>query len=112
MIDRTDYNQFVVPLDKNNLVGLYTDSLIETRNSDRIMLSEEGLRQLIGQLNARQPQTIAGDLATALDAYRGGATPDDDQTIMVLHHNAAEPPKQTLSKKLKSIGKMVGLISH
>jgi hypothetical protein len=42
-------------------------------------------------------------------AYRGARPPNDDETLLVLHHNAMNPPAQSLGEKLRVMARMLGL---
>lgn len=110
IIPETQYSQFAVPLGVDDILLLYTDALIEARNPAGDLLSEDGLLEKARGLDVSDPATIGTQLLKALDEYRGHAAPDDDQTLIVLHHNAAEPPKQSLTEMARVMGKMVGLI--
>ncbi len=50
-------------------------------------------------------------LAAAV-TYRSGAPAKDDETLLVLHHNAAKPPKQSIGQKMHVMARMLGLIGH
>ncbi len=56
VIAPTDYVQFAVKLSKGDLVLIYSDSLIESKNSEGISLSEKGLleRGSVARLLARR----------------------------------------------------------
>ena len=50
-------------------------------------------------------------LSTVLDAvtdYRGGVPADDDETLLVLHHNAAETPERSPAQRLRMVRRMLG----
>lgn len=110
VIEPTEYVQFAVKLERDDLVLIYTDSLIEARSSDGPMLGESGLLSLVSHLDAADPRGLSEALQSALTAHRGGAPPDDDQTIVLLRHNASEPPPMTMGQAVKSLAKMVGLM--
>ena len=109
IIEPTDYCQFDVSLEKGDLVLVYTDALIEAKSPEGRLLGESGLLDLAQQLSVSQPQEIALTLLEAVERWRGGAVPDDDQTLIVLHHNAADPPAVTLGQAAKTMLKMLGL---
>ena len=110
IIEPTDYAQFAVRLTKGDLILIYTDSLIESRNPKGEQLGEDGLLDLAGRLDAGDPMNFSAKVLEAVAAYRGGAPPEDDQTLLVLHHNAADPPRQSLGEKIRVVGKVFGLI--
>ncbi len=110
VIARTDYVQFAVKLGKGDLVLIYSDSLIESRNPEGERLGEEGLLELVRQMDTARPQQLSRDVLTAAVTYRGGAPAKDDETLLVLHHNAANPPKQSIGQKMHVMAKMIGMI--
>ena len=89
---------------------IYTDSLVEANNADGQMLGEEQLRRMVGRLDTQSPETFCPQLLEALETYREGQPSDDDVTLLLLHHNADNPPQQSFGEKMKVIGKMLGLI--
>lgn len=110
IIDPTDYHQFAVPLGRGDLVVVYTDSLIEAETPDRKPLGIDGLARLLGELDEKRPQTLCQALIERVTAYQGGQALDDDTTILVMHHNAIDPPPVTRGPWASVIGKMMGLI--
>ena len=89
--ERAGYEQFTVPLDKGDLVLLYTDSLIESIGPRRRRLGEQGLLDLVNTMDPRRPERLNDAILTAVDEFRGGTPAQDDETLLVLHHNAADP---------------------
>lgn len=109
IIEPTDYRQFSVKLDKGDLVLIYTDGLIEASNPQEELLGETGLLHLIEQLEPSEPQELARNLLAKVNDYTGDATVEDDQTLIVLHHNASDPPALTVGGVMRSLVKMLGL---
>jgi serine phosphatase RsbU (regulator of sigma subunit) len=110
VVPDTEYYQFAVKLDKGDLVLIYTDSLIEAMNADGKPLGEEGLLALARSLDPARPETFNRELLAAVAEYRNQAPPEDDVTAVLLHHNAADPPKQSMVEMVKVLGKMMGLV--
>jgi serine phosphatase RsbU (regulator of sigma subunit) len=92
VIDPTEYVQFAVQLDKGDLVLIYTDSLIEAKDPADRPLGEQGLLDIVQSIDPTEPDRFHRRLLDAVDAYRQGASVDDDVTLLILHHNAANPP--------------------
>ncbi len=92
--DQAHYEQFAVPLLKDDLVLLYTDSLIEADGARGRRLGEHGLLELVSTLDATRPEHLNNAVLAAVAAFRGGAPAQDDETLLVLHHNAADPPAE------------------
>jgi len=110
VIDPTDYTQAAYKLAPGDTVILYTDSLTEAKALNGDMLGEEGLLRLARSLDASHSSDLVPRLLDAVDRHRGGAEADDDVTLLVLHHNAAEPPAYSLGEKVATLGRMMGLV--
>lgn len=93
--ERARYEQFAVSLDRNDVVLLYTDSLIESTGIHGQRLGEHGLLDLVGDLDPGRPEHLNDAVLGAVAEFRGGAPAQDDETLLVLHHNAADPPLET-----------------
>ncbi len=109
IIDGTEYQQFVVPLGKDDIVVAYTDSLIEASNAQGVQLGEAGLLGLVREIDTSDVSTIGTRIESAVAAFRDGAQAEDDLTVLVLSHNAGSPAKQGLAEKIRVLGRMVGL---
>jgi len=114
VIEPTNYWQFAVTLEKGDLVLIHTDSLIEARDPrrDNQELGMQGLLELARGLDGTRPDTIGSTLLDRVADWRDGTPPNDDQTLMVLHHNAADSPPQSVGQKLRVMGKLLGLIHY
>jgi serine phosphatase RsbU (regulator of sigma subunit) len=109
VIDPTEYTQSAYPLEPGDLVLLYTDSLSEASSPDGTLLGEDGLIRLCDSLDPTRPNLFIPALLQSVQAHRGGRAPDDDVTALLLHHNAAEPPKYSLLERAAMVGRMIGL---
>jgi phosphoserine phosphatase RsbU/P len=110
IIKPTHYYQFAVKLEKDDLVLVYTDALIDAINPQGTRLREEGLRHLAEQIETSGPEQAGRSLLGKVDEWRGHAAPEDDQTLIVLHHNASDPPRMTMTQAVRSTVKMLGLV--
>ncbi|MEE9159768.1 MAG: PP2C family protein-serine/threonine phosphatase [Gammaproteobacteria bacterium] len=110
VIEPTDYVQFAVKLDKGDLVLIYTDALTDATNLNGQPLGEQGLLALVSELNVAEPDRISHMVLETVNTYRAGRPADDDQTLLVLHHNAADPPRQSLREKARVMAAMLGVI--
>jgi serine phosphatase RsbU (regulator of sigma subunit) len=108
IIEPTDYRQFAVHLARGDLVVLYTDSLIEATNPDGDQLGLGGLLELVRSVDVANLGEISGSIRQALRRFRGGAPSDDDLTLLVLHHNAADPQPMPADEQERMLGKMMG----
>lgn len=110
VIEPTDYVQFAVGLELGDVVVMYTDSLIEARNPDGNQLGEKGLLELIKKLDLDEIHTLTERIINKIADYRGLAPAEDDQTLLVLHHDASDPPRLSFGETAKVMAKMIGLV--
>ena len=106
-IRSTNYVQFIANLAKGDVLLLYTDSLSEAEDSQRRPLGEHGLLDLVCGLDSSCPEKLVDAVLQALSRYRNGP-PQDDQTLLVLHHNAANPPERSLGKESRQEAQVLG----
>lgn len=110
IIGSTNYHQFAIKLDKGDLVLICTDAIIEAESPDGELLGSAGLLKSVRGIDAHDPGNFCSRLLECVAAHRGQHPPNDDLTVLLLHHNAADPPKQKLGDKMKLLGKMLGII--
>jgi serine phosphatase RsbU (regulator of sigma subunit) len=103
------YTQQDLPLGRGDLVLVYTDALIEVTDPDGKPLQEAGLLDLVRGLDASEPAKFGPALLDQLDRYRGGRPAGDDQTVVLLHHNAGHPRRLSLRESLSVYAKVLGL---
>jgi sigma-B regulation protein RsbU (phosphoserine phosphatase) len=89
VLEPTRYEQFGIKLGRGDLVLAYTDALVECRNASGEMLGETGLLAMVAQIDANRAESFVAELRSSLNAYRSGAAPDDDVTILLLRHNGS-----------------------
>lgn len=110
IIDPTDFSQFAVRLNKDDLVLLYTDGLMEAKAPDGAILGEEGLLRILRSINPDDRSNIIKALIREVERYQVGRPIDDDVTAILLHHTASDPPKQTITEQISVLAKSIGLI--
>lgn len=110
IIEPTVYQQFGVVLGKNDLVVLYTDAMIEAANPQGALLGPEGFLDLVSKIKTDSPDQVSANILASIDDFTGGADADDDVTLIVLHHNAADPPRIGVGEYLTVLGKVFGLV--
>lgn len=94
VIDDTTYDSQTIRLGDNDLVLIYTDSLMEARDAEGRILGEQGLVRLLNQLPPGPTSECVPKLLERVRDYAGGdatAEFDDDVTVMLLKRNAAKP---------------------
>jgi phosphoserine phosphatase RsbU/P len=110
IIEPTGYDQVAVKLEKDDIVILYTDALPEASDKSGNQLGTEGLLALCEKSGGCDPDDLGPRLLEQVQAHRGGREPEDDQTMIVLHHNGADPKAPGLSDYARMLGRMMGVI--
>ncbi len=110
IIEPTEYVQYAIRIEKGDLIVMCTDSLIESRDPQDRMLGEAGLLDLLRGLDPDRPDRLGRCLLAAVDAHRNHRQVEDDVTVMVLHHNATDPPPMSIGQMVKVVCKMVGIV--
>ncbi len=110
IVSPTQYHQFAAPLGKNDLVVIYTDALIEATDAQGRPLGEEGLLAIARGLDSSRPAEFCNALLDAVAGLSGRPTFDDDCTVLLLHHNAADPTGPSVGEMVRAVGKMIGII--
>jgi serine phosphatase RsbU (regulator of sigma subunit) len=109
VIEPTPYAQFVVSLEPDDLVLFYTDAVIETRGPEGELLGTSGLLDLVRPMDVSAFATLPTEIRNSLYALRGGEASNDDLTLLLLHHNAANPPSLSIGERLRVLGRMMGV---
>jgi serine phosphatase RsbU (regulator of sigma subunit) len=107
--DATPYTQRDLPLGRGDLVVFYTDALIEQTDLAGKPLQEAGLLELVRDVEIAPPEQFGPALLERLAEYRSGRPADDDQTVVVLHHNAGHPQRLSLRETVTVYAKVLGL---
>ncbi len=108
----TQYHQFAVQLEPEDMVVLYTDSLIEAKHPEHGMLGEAGLLALAQRVSEQphaRPEGFGNALLSAVADHRQGRPSDDDQTLLVLHHNATAGPTRPMRQTVRFLAGLIGL---
>jgi phosphoserine phosphatase RsbU/P len=103
------YDQMQISLGEGDYFIFYTDALVEALGPQEKPLGEEGLLDLAARLDLASPETAARTLIENLDRYRGGRTPEDDQTFLLLKHTAGKRRRISLREKIDVYAKVFGL---
>ncbi|MGH7243587.1 MAG: PP2C family protein-serine/threonine phosphatase [Phycisphaerales bacterium] len=111
VINPTQYEQFALPLEKGDLLVLYSDAFLEVRGSDGKPWGEDGLLRAVRSVEATDPANLRRNLLKAILAETSETRLDDDVTMIVLHHNASDPPRQGLRERAVVVSKMLGLVA-
>jgi len=89
LLDDATYDHTIVRPQLGDLVVLYSDGASEALNPAGDELGRDGLLTLASALDVSSVEPFGTQLTTALQAFRGGGVPVDDQTIIVLRRSDA-----------------------
>jgi serine phosphatase RsbU (regulator of sigma subunit) len=103
VIDLTRYETQRIRLEAGDAVLLYTDSLIEAMNPGGELLGDERLLDLVRALPEAAPAERIAALHESVARWRGGAEPDDDETILLIQPND-RAPRMTMGDRLRTMG--------
>lgn len=109
VVEPTRYPQFGVRLARDDLVLIYTDSLIEARSPEGRQLGAKGFLDMARGLDPREADQLIPDLLAAVDAYRGGRPAEDDVTLLLLRHNGTLP-RMSVAERVASMGRIMKMI--
>lgn len=76
----TVYSEFDITLEKDDIIFLYTDGIIETKSQNGKLYSKERLTELISK--ETEPDKIISALTEDLNNFRGKAEQEDDLTAL------------------------------
>jgi sigma-B regulation protein RsbU (phosphoserine phosphatase) len=103
-----NYPQFALRLEPGDAYVSYTDAFIEASDAAGRQLGEEGLLEIVRSVDVSDPGSIGPAILSAVDRHRGGRALEDDATLLVLRHNATDPPDGAIDR-IKALGRLVGL---
>jgi phosphoserine phosphatase RsbU/P len=81
------FDRLVIKPQSGDLIVLYSDGISETMNTAGEELGRHGLIKLARSLDYRSADAFGAQLASGVRAFRGGAEPHDDATIIVIRRN-------------------------
>jgi phosphoserine phosphatase RsbU/P len=88
ILDFDNCSQFAADLDVDDLVLVYTDSLMEATPPDGEMLGTAGLLKVVqDSADAAHPETLISRLLASIDAQTSGGLRADDVTALLLRPN-------------------------
>lgn len=102
IIDESTYSHQRIRLRRGDLVLIYTDALIEARREGVPLLGQEGLRRMLGGLDATKPEQLLSGLLSSIRKYAEGKV-DDDATMLLLRTNAFKPKPSLLAGTITTI---------
>lgn len=109
VLDFSRYDQLGVRLDDGDLVILYTDSLIEARDAEGRLLGEAGLLEILRELGAGDPASLASRTVARAERFNRGLPLDDDATMLVMRCNS-ERTRRGLGESVNAAWLFMGLV--
>ncbi len=103
------YEQFATRLQPEDTIVMYTDALIEAATRSREPLGTHGMLSLCEGVAQDDPASIAREILDRVTRESGRPELDDDATILVLRHNAQDPPRQGVIARARTLGRLIGL---
>jgi phosphoserine phosphatase RsbU/P len=96
LFDDVAYDRLVLKPRAGDLLLLFSDGVCESRSPAGAELGRGGVINTVRTLDSTSAETLGTQLLSALHAFRGGAEPLDDETIMVLRRNDSDDAQPTL----------------
>jgi phosphoserine phosphatase RsbU/P len=84
MIEHQQYQTVSYPIEKDDLLVLYSDGITESRSPDDTMFGDEQLAGLIKTYHELSPEAIIEKIKIALSGFAGRDSFDDDVTCIVI----------------------------
>jgi serine phosphatase RsbU (regulator of sigma subunit) len=78
------YDELTLPLQKDDVFVFCTDGVFEAMNPDGGEFGAARLIEAVEASRTRPARAIVEAIAAAVEAFRDGATPNDDMTILAL----------------------------
>ena len=70
----------------------------------------EGLLDWAGRFDLTDLHDLDRKILDVMADYRQDDPPGDDQSLVLLHHNASDPPHQSIGQKIRVTATMLGLL--
>jgi sigma-B regulation protein RsbU (phosphoserine phosphatase) len=84
LLANASYDRIIVKPEPGDLIVLYSDGISEATNSAGTELGRDDLITLARTRDSSSAEALGTQLLEAVTAFRGGQTPEDDETIIVL----------------------------
>jgi sigma-B regulation protein RsbU (phosphoserine phosphatase) len=84
LLPNASYDRMIVKPDPGDLIVLYSDGVSEATNPAGTELGRDDLMTMARALKPTSAETFGTELVEAVRDFRGGKTPEDDETIIVV----------------------------
>jgi serine phosphatase RsbU (regulator of sigma subunit) len=84
LLPDASYSRTIVKPEPGDLIVLYSDGVSEARDPSGEELGRDRLMEMARRLDSSHAERFGPQLAQAVRMFRGGAPPEDDETIIVL----------------------------
>jgi serine phosphatase RsbU (regulator of sigma subunit) len=108
--ERTDYHRVAVRVELGDLALIHTDALLETRGVDGRLLGNDGLSELVCELDSADRGGLCVSLLERVTAFRSHRLPEDQVGLVLLHYNGGPPAHVSVGGMVMLMSKMLGLI--
>ena len=102
IVDETEYAQVEATLEPGDMVLLVSDSLTEARDPKGQILGEQGLLEIVRNLNADEPDLLIPRLLQTVESHFSGNLSEDDTTILLLQATGGGAASWTVSRAVES----------
>ena len=108
-----EFDTFQFDLQSGDVIVFYTDSLTESKSETAGFLGEEGLIKVAEALSMNQQVSIIGNnLLQGVSDFRNSQPADDDESLILIHHNGQGAKKMSPGEKITVYAKFFGLKSY
>jgi sigma-B regulation protein RsbU (phosphoserine phosphatase) len=84
LLEDQEYDQVKIPVERNDLLLLYSDGVEDQLRDDEEEYGRERLRKLLASTHDRTPQEVVKAIFEDLDVFRGATPVTDDLTVIAL----------------------------
>jgi phosphoserine phosphatase RsbU/P len=110
ILDLASYQTFDVPLGVGDLVMCYTDSLVESKGADGVMLGQAGLLRVVRELGEPDGATFIQTLLGAMGRKHDANLSEDDVTVLLFRPNGMGRRRPSLRQQVVAVGRLTGAI--
>jgi len=110
IIPETQFDETQIRLEDGDMLLLYTDAFFEARNDRGEILGADGLRNVLENLDPRNPERLVPEFVEAVSKLRDGNDDADDSTVVLIRADGSKTPlRNSLLAPFRFLGGMLGL---